>query len=153
MVQFIADDQVTRFAQRWEDRFVGVPATCEGVRGLASVELCDLRLKRFVTLKRAADESNARGAGAVATQSFDARLNHLGVIGKTHVVVGAEARHFAVTTEFHRGAHRALNRLQVLQLPRILERGENLLRAALKRAVGDGGHSGEFTSSARHPCP
>ena len=153
MVQFIADDQVTRFAQRWEDCLVSVPATCKGVRGLASVELCDLRLKCFVTLKRAADESDARGACTVAAQPFDARLNYLGVIGKTHVVVRAEARHFAVPTEFHRRAHRPLNRLQVFQLPRILERGENLLRAALKRAVGDGGHSGEFTSSARHPCP
>src|SRR5690606_12669574 len=99
VVQLVGNDDVAWLTERREDRLVRIPARGEGVRALHAVELGDRPLDRLVRLEGTADEAHARVAGAVSPQSPDPRLNDLGVIGETEVVVGAETGDVAILTE------------------------------------------------------
>ena len=129
MVEFIGDDNVACLAERREDRLVRVPAARKGVRRFNAVELGDTRLERVVAVERAADEAHACRTRAVLANARDARLDDLRMIRETEVVVRAEARDFAVILQFDGRVHRTFDRLQVLELPALAKRLEDLLRA------------------------
>ena len=134
MIEFIGDDDVADFTQRWEDRFIRVPATREGVRGFAAVKLGDACFERSVTIESTADESHTRGARAVLAKTRNARFDDFGMIRETEIVVRAETQHFAAIRKAHRTIHRTFDRLQSLHLTVVAQRVKDGLRARGKRA-------------------
>ncbi len=141
VVELVGDDEIARLAERREDRFVRIPAAREGVRRLDTVELGDAILKTLVAVEGAADESHARGARAVATQSFEPGLDDFRMVGQAEIVVRAETDHLAMTTKLHGGTHGPLDRLQPLQLAGLREMRERGGGAIGEDIVGvEGGH-------------
>lgn len=117
VIEFIADDDVSRLAERGEHSFVGGPCADEAVACLRTHQSRDGLFERPVRAEGAADESHACGACAVVSQSFNAALDNFWVIGKAQVVVAAKAEHFlwlAVEQHRHFGVHRALDGLELL---------------------------------------
>ena len=91
MVEGVGDDDVSRLAHGWEERFGRVPAGDEGVGGFCSHELCNRFLKSMMGGEGAADEADGCGSGAVLLEGFDPRVDDIGVVGESEVVVGAHA--------------------------------------------------------------
>lgn len=129
VIEFIRDNEIARFAKCCKDRFVRIPTTREGVSSLATIERTQTRFERRVAIEVAADETHARRPRAVLAKTSDASFDDLRMIRKTEIVVRTEAQHFATVRKKNRAVHRALNRLQSLQLPVVRERVENVLRA------------------------
>lgn len=127
VVEFVADDDVARLAERRENSFVCGPRGDERVTRLGAHVLRDVLLEFPVRRKRAAYEADAGGACAVITQGFVARFDDFGVIGEAKIVVGAEAKHLlrlAVTYKLDLGVHGALDGLEFFPEAVFFELGE-----------------------------
>lgn len=127
VVEFVADDDVARLAERRENGFVCGPRGDERVTRLGAHVTSDALLEFPVRRERAADEADAGSPRAVVAQGFVARFDDFGVVGEAEVVVGAETEDLlrrAVPHERDLGVHGALDGLEFFPEAVFFELGE-----------------------------
>ena len=137
VVQLVADDDVALLAQRRKDRLVRVPARHKRVARFDAQELGDRGFEPLVRRERATDKPHAGRPRPKVAQALDPRLDHLGVVGQPQVVIGTKTQAVPDRSvrlpHAHAGAHRPFEHLQVLVLPVLSQRFENLVGPNLER--------------------